>query len=401
MLLQSLEIKNYRSLEHVKLDNLQQFNVLIGRNNAGKSSVLGALSFLSDVLANRGFNSDIITAKDATRSLEITLQFKPYPQEREQFVDALINSGFPGDRRAAVLNSPLLRKVQFNFKAPGYNLGLLHLRETKIFTEDSQWTVVQRLTANEQGNNPQHKFTLIGNASSRLPGSVNAALLDLDQGQNNNNIQLSPQTIISTWSTDPATSWLFDRLGKYFSNAYFFNPFRHSVADTSTQGSLTLSQDGSNLAQVLHTINSNDRKQFYAIEQFIHSALPEIGQLQTPIPIGGTNTGVAFKTSEKYDVRLHEMGGGIEQLLMVATVLLTTTADHPLFLEEPESHLHAGAQRFLLEKLYDGERQVFITTHSPVFINLARPFSIYQVNYAKGRTQIKYCDAASLDIYPS
>jgi len=36
MLLHSLEIKNYRSLEHVTLNDLQQFNVLIGRNNAGK-----------------------------------------------------------------------------------------------------------------------------------------------------------------------------------------------------------------------------------------------------------------------------------------------------------------------------------------------------------------------------
>ena len=43
MFLESLEITNYRSLEHVKLDHLQKFNVLIGRNNAGKSSVFNAL----------------------------------------------------------------------------------------------------------------------------------------------------------------------------------------------------------------------------------------------------------------------------------------------------------------------------------------------------------------------
>src|SRR6266516_3058422 len=113
MFLCSLEIKNYRSLEHVKLDRLQQFNVLIGRNNAGKSSVFGALHDLANALANRGIASDIITARDATRSLEINLTFSFHPQERGQFVDTLIASGFPAERRTAILNSPLLRNVQF------------------------------------------------------------------------------------------------------------------------------------------------------------------------------------------------------------------------------------------------------------------------------------------------
>jgi predicted ATP-dependent endonuclease of OLD family len=82
------------------------------------------------------------------------------------------------------------------------------------------------------------------------------------------------------------------------------------------------------------------------------------------------------------------MGGGVEQLLMIATVLFTTTSEHSLFLEEPESHLHAGAQRFLLEKLYGGERQTFITTHSPVFIDLSRPHSLYRVKQTVGRSQV-------------
>src|SRR6266702_7711358 len=50
MWLYCLEVKNYRSLEDVKLDHLQQFNVLIGQNNAGKSAVFGALQGLNAAL---------------------------------------------------------------------------------------------------------------------------------------------------------------------------------------------------------------------------------------------------------------------------------------------------------------------------------------------------------------
>lgn len=156
-----------------------------------------------------------------------------------------------------------------------------------------------------------------------------------------------------------------------------------------------LAQDGSNLSQVLHTINSNDRELFARIEAFVQAALPDVGRLQTPL--FGAQTEIHFKAPEGYMARLHDMGGGIEQLLMIATVLLTKSDVHTLCVEEPESHLHAGAQRFLMERLYQGDRQVFVTTHSPTLVNSPRPKSIYQVQYEKNRTRIsRLGDADSL-----
>src|SRR6266851_598078 len=139
MLLYTFEIKNFRSLEHVKLDNLQVFNVLIGRNNAGKSAVFGAMSGLNEILSRRSMPNDVITERDTTRHLEINLAFRLRPWEREKFVDKIIAAGFNAKRRAAVLDSVLLTEIQFSFKAPGNNPNLLHLRETKILAEDGKW----------------------------------------------------------------------------------------------------------------------------------------------------------------------------------------------------------------------------------------------------------------------
>jgi hypothetical protein len=75
---------------------------------------------------------------------------------------------------------------------------------------------------------------------------------------------------------------------------------------------------------------------------------------------------------------------------MVATVLLTTSSNCSLFLEEPESHLHAGAQRFLIERLYQSNRQVFLTTHSPTFVNSPRQRSTHQVKFVGNRTTITH-----------
>lgn len=149
-----------------------------------------------------------------------------------------------------------------------------------------------------------------------------------------------------------------------------------------------LAQNGSNLAQVLNTINNGNRELFANIEKFVHEALPDIGMLQTPLLLN-QETEVAFRSRDGgYSVCLENMGGGVQQLLMVATVFLTTGFESTIFIEEPESHLHAGAQRFLIERLYQGERQVFVTTHSPTFVNQSRPCSMYQIKYSANRTAI-------------
>jgi putative ATP-dependent endonuclease of OLD family len=83
------------------------------------------------------------------------------------------------------------------------------------------------------------------------------------------------------------------------------------------------------------------------------------------------------------------MGGGIEQLLMVAVVLQTTSKEGAIFLEEPESHLHPGAQRYLIDQLIQDGRQVFITTHSPTFLNQSVVSKLFQVTQTNGRTSIR------------
>jgi predicted ATP-dependent endonuclease of OLD family len=148
-----------------------------------------------------------------------------------------------------------------------------------------------------------------------------------------------------------------------------------------------LAQDGSNLAQVLFTLQLNENPTFQRIEEFVQAALPDIGTLETRVD--GNTTRVSFaRPNGGYEVLLHNMGSGIEQLLMTATVLMTTGDQSTLFLEEPESHLHAGAQRFLIERLHEGDRQVFLTTHSPTFVNISQSRSLYQIMFTEERTKL-------------
>src|SRR5205814_1478382 len=104
-------------------------------------------------------------------------------------------------------------------------------------------------------------------------------------------------------------------LYKYLTDAFFFSTFRHSTDLLTAQETNTLEQDGSNLAPFLHTLMSNYPSTFEKIINFIQPALPEIGRLIAPLR--GTNTEVAFfYMNGNYRIRLHDMGGGVEQLLL-------------------------------------------------------------------------------------
>jgi len=92
------------------------------------------------------------------------------------------------------------------------------------------------------------------------------------------------------------------------------------------------------------------------------------------------------------------MGGGVEQLLVLATVLYTTDQRFSIAIEEPETHLHPGAQRFLIERLYDDERQVIIATHSSTLLNVAGPKSIFRIGMTEGLSSVStVASAAELD----
>jgi len=43
----NIEIKNFRDIDYLKIDDFSRVNILLGQNSSGKSSVLEALLLLS------------------------------------------------------------------------------------------------------------------------------------------------------------------------------------------------------------------------------------------------------------------------------------------------------------------------------------------------------------------
>src|ERR1051326_8789928 len=254
MFLRNLEIKNYRSLADVSLPNLSNFNVLIGRNNSGKSSVFGSLMFLHDIVYARSVSwATAFTAQDTACPLEIHLQFDTRTQDRNRLLE-IVGLSLDENRRTAMYNSPLFRRVEYNFVSAQIPLSLV-LLILRILAEDGRWALILSLRGNERSENVS--FNSVNLWDSIAPGNIFES--DVITGRLQNH---SIETVINRHFMQHLTSnpeepirWLMWRLGKYLSDAFFFNPFRHSESRMRVEQTEKLEQNGRNLAQVLHTIN--------------------------------------------------------------------------------------------------------------------------------------------------
>jgi energy-coupling factor transporter ATP-binding protein EcfA2 len=293
MFLYSLTIKNYRSLEDVQLDRFGRFNVLIGRNNSGKSSVFGALQLLNTVLRGGSVEPNrVLTDLDQARLLKITAVFQPRPQDREEYIDLICGDGPQANRRREMLDSSLLRLVSFHFESPQGQSHILHLYETKVLTEDNEWATIQRVDDPTMSNPNSTIVRLDALRNHTNAVALNRTVLDVETANQTNitytgGMDVRNEMVNAMASQDAGTwptyvspnTWPQVRLARYVGHAFFFDPFRHSKESLESQEAYQLAQDGSNLAQVLFTLRNNDDLQFGRIEGFVQNALPDIGKL--------------------------------------------------------------------------------------------------------------------------
>ena len=239
MLLRSLEIKNYRSLESVKLDNLTHFNVLIGRNNSGKSSIFGALALLNSSLRGQyGEWDTVLTGMEASRSLELTLVFSIRPQEREEFFKMVWPDQQEENLREQARNSPLFRQIEYLFRSPPGKPNLLHLRQTRVMAGTGQWVPIQFMHGDEQTSNPQSHLKRMA------PGPLKESPLSAESLDVTNKNDVSASHMEAAWLNNnqyrnnaaienDVMRWPFVQLDNYLGNSFFFTPFRHRLRDCS------------------------------------------------------------------------------------------------------------------------------------------------------------------------
>jgi len=173
-------------------------------------------------------------------------------------------------------------------------------------------------------------------------------------------------------------------------------------------GAARLNADGGNLARAIEGLKEVDPAAVIRIGQYLRAIVPEVADFWR-VEYGDFET-VRFrmasangKPGAEFDAR--SMSDGT--LRVLAALVAAKQIDFPrvpgfIAIEEPETSIHPAAMNALVDALDEAtlQTQIIVTTHSPEFLNnpAIKPENVRVVRMVDGKTVIGLVDEASVEI---
>lgn len=188
--------------------------------------------------------------------------------------------------------------------------------------------------------------------------------------------------------------------GAFQTRVYRFNAERLNVGVCNFGTNSRLAQNASNLAEVLNILQGNTPK-FRYFNSLVHEVFPQIHQVSVTPPAhvqGQVEIRVWTLDPTLHDrvdlaMPLAQSGTGIGQVLAILYVAFFSTSPQVLIIDEPQSFLHPGAIRKLVQVLkVQSKHQFIVATHSPTVISAAEPTTITICRLADGVSKLERVD---------
>jgi len=168
---------------------------------------------------------------------------------------------------------------------------------------------------------------------------------------------------------------------------------------------IELKSDASNLAEVLFRLNSENRGMFDYFTELVSNILPEIKSITVALR---DNSDLEILVWNKDSIKhrrgdlalpLSSCGSGVSQVLAIVYILVSSIHEpRTIIIDEPQSFLHPGAARKLIETIKQfPQHQYFIATHSPEIITAANPSNIIKLQYQDCQTTASIIDTKDIE----
>jgi energy-coupling factor transporter ATP-binding protein EcfA2 len=358
-----ITIENYKSFRATpQITFSSGWNVIVGKNNSGKSSLLKSLRLYS-------------------------LTDNPY---RGVGVDP----NLPGDPKS---------RVRYSISIPGQNL-------LRLF---DQHTLFPFGYKDNETRSPQQALDALINEghlrveSEFIPSAGTRTLMVFDHLGN----QLHPTNKFHVFRYDvhgrrlvpangsPDGDSLFASLSSsaFQLNSYFFDAERMNIGVHRVGPTLTLASNASNLAEVVLRLRESPRL-FDHYNELVTEVFPDI-QAVVPTIIGDAMVEIKISTTPRpqdrreLHVSLSDSGTGVSQVLAILYVVVTSQSPHLIVIDEPNSFLHPGAAKQLIRILKRfPQHQFIISTHSPEIISEISPDTLLVVKWTQDGSVVTAID---------
>lgn len=364
MKIESLKIQNFKAFKNVEIEALSAMSVFVGANGAGKSTLFDVFGFLSDALvgnvtqalAKRGGFREVVS-RGSIGPISIEIKFRDQEtvtSGKAPLVTYLLEVGLEGD--SPVIEREMLRYRRGQRGQPWRFLDFARGSGMAIKNEEDYG----RENAVEERD------------EQKLDSPDILAIKGLGQFQRFRQVS-SFRRLIEDWHV---------------------SDFHISDARPSQEAGYAehLSTRGDNAALVAQFMYQRHRPIFDSVLEKMKQRVPGIENVDATETTDGRVV-LRFRDGAFKDpfIARYVSDGTIK--MFVYLLLLHDPKPHPLLcVEEPENQLHPDLLIELCEEFREYARrggQVFITTHSPDFLNGVRINELFWLVKKDGFTEIK------------
>lgn len=367
MKIESITIENFKVFKKAIIKNIPQMSVILGTNGSGKSTFFDVFGFLSDALQTNvtialnirgGFQEVISRGCDIQKDqIKLEIKFRNI-QENEEYAPLITYSlaiGF--NKGKAQINREILRyrRGQRTGK-PWHFLDFKNGIGTAITNEDD--------------------YGKEGIVEVRLEQKVTSPDILAIKG-------------LGQFEQFKAISSFRSLLEKWYVSKFIIDNGRN-ISDTGISNHLSVT--GDNLAQVTKYMYDYHRPLFDSLLKKLPMRIPGINQVEAKETEDGRII-LRFQDKNFKDpfIARYVSDGTIKMFAYM--ILLHDPEPHPLLcIEEPENFLHPDLLLQLCEEIREySERggQVFVSSHSPDFVNGLKIEELFFLEKEYGFTTIK------------
>ena len=346
MRIETIEIRNYRLFRDTKLTDLPRLAVIVGANGSGKSTLFDVFSFLKESLtqnvaaavARRGGFHELIS-RGETGPISITVKFRESGGRLATYqLDIAEDAGRP------VVDREILRFRRGQYGQPWHFVDFSRGHGVAITNESSY---------GEEGAEAERKEHVLDDPSV-------LAIKGLGQFKEFR-VVAEFRSMIENWH---------------------ISDFHINSARPSSEAGYAehLSTLGDNIAQVAQFLFENHPDRFNRVLRAMSERVPGVSRVEAK-PTEDGRLVLRFQDGSFKDpfIARYVSDGTIKMFAYL--VLLYDPKPHPLLaIEEPENQLYPELLHELVEEFRDYARrggQVFVSTHSPDFLNGANLDEIY------------------------
>ena len=380
-MIRRLQVLNYRGLRYLDL-RLAPFQILVGRNASGKSTVLDAIAFLRDLVAS-GLDAAV---EQRTRYFRDLVWGRP---PEDSGFELAVECGL-SERDPEAPPEPEDDRV-FRY-------------EVAVREVDG----APRITA-ERGLLGPLGASGFGRRRARFPDPPPAPGTIFADAENEDYRQVLARTDAGAWRYEPETAQL---VGEPWESPYTFGAGRPALAHLPgapddfpaafrvrrllaearslfaapaalrrpspySWDSKSLSPDGGNLPWVVRRLRSEDEEAFTHWLEHVRSALPEVEGVRVVVREEDRHAYLMVRNNAGHEVPSWSVSDGTLRLMAQTLPLYARSPETIHLIEEPEAGVHPAVMQEVLDALQPaGDRQVLAATQSPEILADADPKAV-------------------------